>query len=134
MNLINTEIQSIEDKIIELQNKGEDVTTLINNLTNFKIALENINNKIYRIFSVTADDEGPLMDILRQNHKEHDTKFIFVDETEYTVKKDDLCSMQDNFLLIHNKSEYEEDKTIVPGMDHVLNLDNVLWVSTLRPE
>lgn len=129
MNLINTEISSIEDRIREMGNTEESLKR-INTLYNYRTALEKINNKIYRTFEFT--NENPIMEALTQNYGKHDTEIMFMDETKYTVKKDDIGSIKDNYLLIYNKEEYKKDKNIF--VDKVLNLNNVLWLETLRSE
>ena len=129
MNLINTEISSIEDRIREMGNTQESIKQ-INTLYNYRTALEKINNKIYRTFEFT--NENPIMDTLAQNYGKHDTELMFMDETKYTVKKDDISSIKDNYLLIYNKEEFKKDKKTL--VDKVLNLNNVLWLETLRSE
>lgn len=129
MNLINTEISSIEDKIREMGNTEESIKQ-INTLYNYRTALEKINDKIYHTFEFT--DTNPIMDIFTQNYEKHDTELIFIDGTKHTVKKEDIGSLKDNYLLIYNKKEFKEDKSLF--VDKVLNLNNVLWVETLNLE
>lgn len=44
--------------------------------------------------------EHAIFELLRENHEKHDTEFVFMDDSSYTVKKDDICSMNDNYVLI----------------------------------
>ena len=75
--------------------------------------------------------EHAIFELLRENHEKHDTEFVFMDDSSYTVKKDDICSMNDNYVLILNKEEYLESNPGSPYVtDKALNLDNVKIVQT----
>jgi len=72
-----------------------------------------------------------IFELLRDNYEKHDTEFIFMDGSSYTVKKDDICSFKDNYVLINNKEDFERNPTEVIRVDKALNLDNVKIVQTL---
>ncbi|MBQ6098997.1 MAG: hypothetical protein IJL02_03950 [Methanobrevibacter sp.] len=76
--------------------------------------------------------EHAIFELLRENHEKHDTEFVFMDDSSYTVKKDDICSMNDNYVLILNKKDYLKNSPESPYVtDKALNLDNVKIVRTL---
>lgn len=75
--------------------------------------------------------EHAIFELLRENYEKHDTEFVFMDGSSYTVKKDDICSMNDNYVLINNKDDFMENPTELIRTDKALNLDNVKIVRTL---
>ena len=75
---------------------------------------------------------SPVFDTLTQNYDKHDTEFIFLDDSTYTVHKEDIVSVKDDYLLIHNKEEAEANPTVIPNTMEAINLGNVKLIKTCK--
>ena len=125
-----------DDSIMDIiQTKIEDYEKMLDDLMSTSDYSKEMELKYVHYLQCLTDLQRGLFlrdhnvfDILRMNYQKHDTRFIFIDGTDYTVKKDDICSLKDNYVMVHEESE---DKTIVPPVLVAVNLGNVKRVETV---
>ena len=130
LGIIRNKIEDYENIISELERSKEDdhVRETLNKYTHYVVCLSELNRQLFHLIEF---DEHTIFETLRQNYEKNDTEFIFIDDSSYTVKKDDICIFKDNYILIQNKEEFKEDPTVIPSTEKAINLDNVKLVKTL---
>ncbi|MBQ2832366.1 hypothetical protein [Methanobrevibacter sp.] len=124
MQLIETKIHDYEKTLHDIMNTAEPDRKLVMRYRNYLQCLMELENGLFL-------RNHTIFDTLIMNHKKHDTQFIFMNNSTYTVKKDDVCSFKDNWILIYDKDEFEKDKTCNPPVAKGINLDNVKLVETV---
>ncbi len=126
--MIQNKIEDYEKIIHELeQNKQNDhVKEVLTKYEHYVGCLYELNNQL---FNLIRFKEHPAFEILNVNHGKCDTEFIFLDDSSYTVKKDDMCTIDDNYILIINEEEFKKKKVFVT--EKAINLDNVKMVKIL---
>lgn len=131
LGIIRNKIEDYENIISELERSKEDdhVRETLNKYTHYVVCLSELNRQLFPLIEFY---EHVIFETLRQNYEKNDTEFIFIDDSSYTVKKDDICIFKDNYILIQNKEEFKEAPTVIPSTEKAINLDNVKLVKTLH--
>lgn len=123
-------MDKIEDyqKIIqdlESNKQNQRVRETLSKYQDYVVCLSDLNRQL---FDLTRFQDHAIFEALRENYEKYDTEFIFLDGTSHIVKKDDICSFQDNCIMVHNKEKFKEDPTIMGPIDKIINLDNVKMI------
>ena len=124
--IIQNKIEDYEKRLAEIMAPEKPDLKLAGKYRYYIMCLSELNRDL---FNIIRFDEHVIFETLRLNYGKHDTKFIFLDGSSYTVKKDDECTFKDNHVLILDKDKYREDKCLVT--EKAINLDNVKLVETL---
>ena len=126
--VIQNKIEDYGKIISELeQNKQDDYVREV--LDKYKHYVECLSELNKQLFNLIQFKEHPAFEILKLNYGKCDTEFIFLDDSSYTVKKDDMCTIDDNYILIINEEEFKKKKVFVT--EKSINLDNVKMVKIL---
>ena len=124
--VVQNKLEDYEKRLDEIINAEEQDLNLAEKYRNHITCLSELNQQLFRSIEF---EEDAVFEILKLNYGKHDTKFIFLDDSSYTVKQDDVCTFKDNYVLIVNKDKCMEDKCLVT--EKAINLDNVKMVETL---
>lgn len=125
VNIIHSKIEDYEKILQDIMDSEESDKSLSVKYRHYIQCLTELQKELFHV-------ENIIFETLRQNYEKYDTEFVFMNDSSYTVKKDDICSMNDNYVLILNKEEYLESNPGSPYVtDKALNLDNVKIVRTL---
>ena len=119
-------------------NKIDTYDKMLSDIMNSDNPDEKLAGK-YRYYIMCLDElskefffnDHAVFETLRQNFGKHDTELIFLDDSSYTIKKDDICSFKDNCVLIYDKEKFEKYVNKVPAIEKVLNVGNVKLIKTL---
>jgi len=122
VNIIHSKIEDYEKILQDIMDSEETDKKLSVKYRHYIQCLTELQKELFHI-------ENIIFETLRQNYEKYDTEFIFVDGSSYTVEKDEICSFQDNYVLIVDKEKYEADKVFITTK--CINLDNVKLVKTL---
>ena len=122
VNIIHSKIEDYEKILQDIMDSEESDKSLSVKYRHYIQCLTELRKELFHV-------ENIIFETLRQNYEKYDTEFIFVDGSSYTVEKDEICSFQDNYVLIVDKGKYESDKVFITTK--CINLDNVKFVETL---
>jgi len=122
VNIIHSKIEDYEKILQDIMDSEESDKSLSVKYRHYIQCLTEVQKELFHV-------ENIIFETLRQNYEKYDTEFIFVDGSSYTVEKDEICSFQDNYVLIVDKEKYEADKVFITTK--CINLDNVKLVETL---
>ena len=124
--VVQNKLEDYEKRLDEIINAKEQDLNLAEKYRNYITCLSELNQQLFRLIGFK---DHVIFETLQLNYGKHDTKFIFLDDSSYTVKQDDVCTFKDNYVLIVNKDKYIRDKCLVT--EKAINLDNVKLVETL---
>ena len=124
--IIQNKIEDYEKRLAEIMAPEKPDLKLAEKYRYYIMCLSELNRDL---FNIIRFDDHVIFETLRSNYGKHDTKFIFLDGSSYTVKKDDECTFKCNYVLILDKDKCREDKCLVT--EKAINLDNVKLVETL---
>ena len=122
VNIIHSKIEDYEKILQDIMDSEETDKKLSVKYRHYIQCLTELHKELFHVDNI-------IFETLRQNYEKYDTEFIFVDGSSYTVEKDEICSFQDNYVLIVDKEKYEADKVFITTK--CINLDNVKLVKTL---
>ena len=122
VNIIHSKIEDYEKILQDIMDSEESDKSLSVKYRHYIQCLTEVQKELFHV-------ENIIFETLRQNYEKYDTEFIFVDGSSYTVEKDEICSFQDNYVLIVDKEKYEADKVFITTK--CINLDNVKLIETL---
>ena len=122
MDIIQTKIDDYEKMLDDLMSTADHSKEMELKYIHYRQCLKDLQRGLFL-------RDHAIFDTLRMNYEKHDTRFIFIDGTDYTVKKDDMCSFKDNWLFIYENNELEEGA--FPPVAMMVNLENVKWCETI---
>lgn len=122
VNIIHSKIEDYEKILQDIMDSEETDKKLSVKYRHYIQCLTEVQKELFPV-------ENIIFETLRQNYEKYNTEFIFVDGSSYTLEKDEICSFQDNYVLIVDKEKYEADKVFITTK--CINLDNVKLVKTL---
>ncbi len=126
--IILNKIEDYNNRLSEIMAAEEPDLELAGKYRYYIMCLSELNQQFFRLIEF---EDHAAFETLRQNYEKYDTEFIFMDGSSYIVEKDDICCFKDNYILIQNKKEFEEDPTGIPSIEKAINLDNVKLIETL---
>lgn len=124
IDIIETKFKDYEKILQDIMNSEEPDKELATKYQHYLFCLTELRRGLFL-------RENAVFETLRINYEKHDTRFIFMDDSSYTVKKDDICSFKDNYVLIYDNEEFEKDKTVYPPVMRAVNCDNVKLIETV---
>lgn len=122
VNIIRSKINDYDKMLSDIMNSEKPDHKLAGKYRYYIMCLDELNKELF-------GREHAIFETLKQNYKKWDTKFIFLDDSSYTLDKEEICVFQDNFVLIMDDNEFKENKSLVTKK--AINLDNVKVVETL---
>ena len=129
--IILNKIADYEKIIHELEPNKQNryVRESLEKYYNYIECLHDLNKQL---FELVEFNDHAAFERLIMNYEKYDTEFIFINDSSFTVKKDDVCSFKDNHILIYNKEEVKKDPTVIPPVEVSINLDNVKLIRTVK--
>lgn len=122
VSIIRSKINDYDKMLSDIMNSEKPDHKLAGKYRYYIMCLDELNKELF-------GREHAIFETLKQNYKKWDTKFIFLDDSSYTLDKEEICVFQDNFVLIMDDDEFKENKSLVTKK--AINLDNVKLVETL---